>query len=166
MRAPRADSDLLSLRNASIMRTGGVLAVRAPWPHLDFIGNVANISQLGRVRVHQPEVLGNAIGFATGACCVRPLLRQSPAATAEWAKPREIRRGTSVEAPGGASGCRRPRQITSILLLRNSFPDERARPVLPDPLGPELPNIEKHMQKCCFPARPLKFLEDQNYTVL
>ena len=33
-------------------------------------------------------------------------LRQSPTAAAEWAKPREIRRGTSVEAPQGASGCR------------------------------------------------------------
>ena len=33
-------------------------------------------------------------------------LRQSPPAAAEWAKPREIRRGTSVEAPEGASGCR------------------------------------------------------------
>ena len=33
-------------------------------------------------------------------------LRQSPPAAAEWAKPREIGRGTSVEAPEGASGCR------------------------------------------------------------
>ena len=56
--------------------------------------------------MHQPEFVGNANCFPTGTCCVLPPLRKSPAAAAEWAKPKEIRRGTSVEAPEGASGCR------------------------------------------------------------
>ena len=49
--------------------------------------------------------------------------------------------------PKGRADAERQCGITSTLLLRNSFPEERARPVLPDPLGPELSNIEKRKQK-------------------
>ena len=58
--------------------------------------------------------------FPTGTCCVRPLLRQSPAAAAEWAKPREIRRGTR----SSVAYYRAPLGVLdkfSILLLRYSY---------------------------------------------
>ena len=106
MKAPRADSGLRSRQNTLILWNRRVMRVGVALPHTNFIANATNISQLDSVRVHQPEFAGNANGFPTGACCVRPLLRQSPTAAAEWAKPTEIRPGTSVEAPGGASGCR------------------------------------------------------------
>ena len=134
--------------NVSVLRPiCAGLSARHALPHAKFVVNITDMSQLGQIRVQQPELTGNANGFPTGTCCVRRLLRQSPTAAAEWAKPREIRRGTSVEAPEGASGCRTAvsnhfNTISAILLS-----EIRARPVLPDPLGPELTNIEKRKQK-------------------
>ena len=76
-----------------------------------FIVYISDISQLGRVRLHQPEFSGNANGFPTGACCVRPPLLKSPPAAAEWAKPREdpprhFRRSTrrGERMPNGSVG--------------------------------------------------------------
>ena len=97
--------------------------------------------------------------FPTGACCVRPLLRKSPTAAAEWAKPREIRRGTPVEAPEGANGCR-----TAVLDNFNTpsailLSEKRARPVPPDLLHPELPDIENPRRKLHIPVQHMKFPE-------
>ena len=44
--------------------------------------------------------------------------------------------------PKGRADAERQCQTTSILLLRNSYSEKRARPVLPDLLDPELPEIE------------------------
>ena len=94
--------------NVSVLRPiCAGLSARHALPHAEFVVNITDMSQLGQIRVQQPELTGNANGFPTGTCCVRPPLRQSPAAAAEWAKPREIRRGTRLRIRRSARAVRR-----------------------------------------------------------
>ena len=111
-------------------------------PHAKFNANAKNISQPDRARVHQPEFVRKCKRFS-----IRSMLRTT-APCANLQQPRRNGRspGRSAAAlpskhPKGRADAERQCRITSILLLRNSFPEERARPVLPDPLGPELSDI-------------------------
>ena len=116
MTTPRAESALLSRLNTSILRNGCVVAVNAPLPHTNFIVNIRNISQLGRVRVRETEFTGNANGFPTGACCVQPApapisYSRGGMGEAQGDPPRHFRRSArrGERMPNGSAG---PLQLT------------------------------------------------------